>query len=198
MSSFSTSWNLTPSPDPGLPGALAPLPRPTLTLGLALLHPTSKQAALPLRSGLSFLPSPGPLGGRRIRVKRGGSELVSGSPEAAPPQPSRGPGIKFLAYLEHMLQWLLCPAASRGPQSPGHPAGCPLGGRGVAPFASLASSTPGSSKACSHEPGSLGRSPGSPGEAHALLPRWAAQGLQEVQRLLCPLAGPTQLLLPVI
>lgn len=58
------------------------------------------------------------MGGRRTGgVKEGGSELVSGFPETAPPQPSRETGIKFLAYVNRMLQWDLYPGASRGPRA---------------------------------------------------------------------------------
>lgn len=95
------------------------------------------------------------MGGRRIGVKGGGSELVSGSQETAPPQPSRETGIKFLAYVNHMLQCDLRLVASRGPRAlipaDASSTGCPPGGGGTA-------SPPTScSKACRQEPGLTGQ-----------------------------------------
>lgn len=95
------------------------------------------------------------MGRRRIGVKGGGSELVSGSQETDPAQPSRETGIKFLAYVDHMPQCDLRLVASRGPRAltPAHTpsTGCPPGG------GQTASPTTSCSKACSQEPGLTGQ-----------------------------------------
>lgn len=100
----------------GLQGALALAPRPTLTLDLGVLQPAfclqtslcapKVWASVSLSYGMK----------EDWCVKGGGRELVYRSPETAPPQPSRETGLKFLAYVNHMLQWDLIQEHQEAPE----------------------------------------------------------------------------------
>lgn len=146
---MSTSWKLTPSPDPEL-------------------DPASQQASVLPGSSFHF---PHSLGGRRIGVKGGESERGSG--------PKRQSHLSPLSDLEsipgfptHMLPWDLPPAASRGPEkplprplTPAHTPSCLPSRRERGNFRSIHSQpyqwAP-RRKTCSHEPDRLGQAPRKP------------------------------------